>query len=68
MANIGIILKGGKSVYHERKRFVNAFFCKKLWPKQITDQNNGHFLCTVCPKGPVKKYLPIAWARKQPIT
>ena len=23
---------------------------------------------TVCPKGPVKKYLPIAWARKQPIT
>ena len=24
--------------------------------------------CTVCPKGPVKKYLPIARARKQPIT
>ena len=21
-------------------------------------------LFTVCPKGPVKKYLPIAWARK----
>ena len=25
-------------------------------------------ICTVCPKGPVKKYLPIARARKQPIT
>ena len=23
---------------------------------------------TVCPKGPVKKYLPIARARNQPIT
>ena len=22
----------------------------------------------MCPKGPVKKYLPIYWARKQPIT
>ena len=26
------------------------------------------FANTACPKGPVKKYLPIAWARKKPIT
>ena len=32
-----------------------------------TKSNNSEDT-TVCPKGPVKKYLPIAWARKQPIT
>ena len=26
MADIGIILKGGKSVYHERKLFVKGLF------------------------------------------
>ena len=34
----------------------------------MIEQSQYYFANTVCPKGPVKKYLPIAWARKQPIT
>ena len=25
--------------------FKNALIYQKLWPKQVTDQNYGHFLC-----------------------
>ena len=25
--------------------FKNALIYQKLWPKQVTEQNDGHFLC-----------------------
>ena len=29
--------------------FQNAFIYKKLWQKEVTDQNQGHFLCILSP-------------------
>ena len=31
------------------KGFKNALIYQTLWPKQITDNNYGHFLCILSP-------------------
>ena len=46
----------------------DCFRRKKMLSIQIFVLNIQKDKYTVCLKGPVKKYLPIAWARKQPIT